>query len=69
MLDDILGVIAEILLDLVPNIVWKVLLFVIGVAIAAVGVTMLTESTLTGGGLILVGVCLGLGSSVSVYRR
>lgn len=68
MLDDILEFILEILLELIPNTVWKILLFVIGIVITAVGVTILTESTLTGGGLIIVGVSLGIGSVVSMYR-
>lgn len=68
MLDDILEFILELLLELIPNTVWKILLFVIGIVITAVGVTILTESTLTGGGLIIVGVSLGIGSVVSMYR-
>lgn len=68
MLDDILEFILEILLELIPNTVWKILLFVIGIVITAVGVTILTESTLTGGGLVIVGVSLGIGSVVSMYR-
>jgi hypothetical protein len=68
MLDDILEFILEILLELIPTIVWKTLLFVIAIVITAVGVTILTESTLTGGGLVIVGVSLGIGSLISIYR-
>lgn len=68
MIDDIFEFVVEILLELVPSVVWKILLFVIGIMIIAIGATMLGESPLTGGALLVVGMLLGLGSLVSLLR-
>ena len=68
MIGDIFEFIFEILLDLVPNAVWKILLSVIGIVMTAVGATKITESTQIGVVLIVVGIFLFVGSIVSLYR-
>ena len=68
MIDDIFEFIFDILLELVPNAVWKVLLSVIGVVMTVVGATKITESTRIGVALIVVGTFLFVGSIVSLYR-
>jgi hypothetical protein len=68
MIGDIFEFIIEILIDLLPNFVWKILLFVLGIIITAIGVTMLGESPLTGGALLVVGMLLGLSSLLSLLR-
>ena len=68
MIDDILEFIFELLLELVPNAVWKVLLSVIGILITVVGATRITESTRIGAALIVVGTFLFVGPIVSLYR-
>ncbi|QWC18449.1 hypothetical protein [Halorubrum sp. 2020YC2] len=68
MIDDIFEFIFQMLLELVPNAVWKVLLAVIGTVMAAVGTTVITDSTRTGAALLLVGAVLSVGSLVSLYR-
>ncbi|MEZ3172547.1 hypothetical protein ABNG03_18325 [Halorubrum sp. RMP-47] len=45
MIDDILEFIFELLLELVPNAVWKILLSVVGVVMTVIGATKITEST------------------------
>lgn len=68
MIGDIFEFIVEILLDLIPTFVWKILLFVLGIIITAIGVSMLVESPLTGGVLLVVGILLGLSSLLSLLR-
>lgn len=68
MIGDIFEFIVEILLDLIPTFVWKILLFVLGIIITAIGVSMLAESPLTGGVLLVVGILLGLSSLLSLLR-
>lgn len=68
MIDDIFEFVVEILLELVPSVVWKILLFVIGIIIVAIGATMLGKSPLTGGAMLVVGMLLGLSSLVSLLR-
>lgn len=68
MIGDIFEFIVEILLDLIPTFVWKILLFVLGIIITAIGVSMLAESPLTGGVLLVVGILLGLSSLLSLPR-
>lgn len=68
MIGDIFEFIVEILLDLIPTFVWKILLFVLGIIITAIGVSMLVESPLTGGVLLVVGMLLGLSSLLSLLR-
>ena len=68
MIDDIFEFIFELLLELVPNAVWKILLSVVGIAMTVVGATKVTESTRLGAALILVGTFLFVVSIVSLYR-
>lgn len=68
MIDDILESIFELLLELVPNAVWKVLLSVVGIVMTVVGATKITESTRIGAALIVIGTFLFVGSIVSLYR-
>jgi uncharacterized membrane protein YgdD (TMEM256/DUF423 family) len=68
MIDDIFEFIFELLLELVPNAVWKVLLSVVGIVIMVFGATRTTESTRIGAALIVVGTFLFVGSVVSLYR-
>ena len=68
MIDDILAFVFDIVLDFVPTIVWKLLLFVIGIVLTAVGVTLLDNSPQTGSALILVGMVLLVGLLVSLAR-
>ena len=68
MIDDILAFVFEIVLDLVPTIVWKLLLFVIGIVLTAVGVTLLDNSPQTGSALLVVGMVLLVGLLVSLAR-
>jgi hypothetical protein len=68
MIDDIFGFVFEIVLEFVPTIVWKLLLFVIGIVLTAVGLTLLDESPQIGRALIVVGVVLLVGLLVSLAR-
>lgn len=68
MLDEIVEFVLDMLLELVPNVVWKILLCVLGVVMTAVGATIVTESTRVGVGVIAVGTFLFGGSLVSLYR-
>jgi hypothetical protein len=68
MIDDVFGLIFDIVVEFVPTIVWKLLFFVIGMVMTATGVTILGESTRTGSVLIAVGVVLLVGTLVSLVR-
>mgnify|MGYP007091087888 CR=1 FL=1 len=68
MIDDIFGFVFDVVLEFVPRIVWKLLLFALGIVMTAVGVTLLDTSPRTGSALIVVGVVLLVGSLVSVAR-
>jgi uncharacterized membrane protein YgdD (TMEM256/DUF423 family) len=68
MIDDIFEFIFELLLELIPNAVWKILLSVVGIAMTVVGGTKITESTRLGAALIVVGTFLFVGSLISLYR-
>jgi hypothetical protein len=67
-IDDVFQLLFGIILDFVPNLVWKILLLLVGIATTAVGATMIGESPQIGGGLILVGMVLLVGSLVSLVR-
>ncbi len=67
-IDDIFGLILDVILEFVPNIVWKLLFLLLGITTMAIGTTMLDESPQTGGGLILVGALLLIGSLVWLLR-
>ncbi|SDY14356.1 hypothetical protein [Halobellus clavatus] len=68
MIDDIFAFVFDIVLEFVPTVVWKLLLFVIGIVMTAVGVTLLDNSPQTGSALIVVGVVLLVGLLVSLVR-
>lgn len=68
MIDDIFAFVFDIVLEFVPTIVWKLLLFVIGTVLTAVGVTLLDESPQTGSALIAVGMVVLVGLLVSLAR-
>jgi len=68
MIDDIFAFVFDIVLDFVPTIVWKLLLFVIGIVLTAVGVTLLDNSPQTGSALLVVGMVLLVGLLVSLAR-
>jgi len=68
MIDDVFEIIFDIVIEVVPTIVWKLLLSVIGIIITAVGVTMFDESPQMGSALAAVGVILLVGSLVSLAR-
>jgi len=68
MIDDVLRFIIDILLELVPNTVWKLILSLVGVVMTVIGASMITESTQLGGGLIVVGTILIIIPLLSLYR-
>jgi hypothetical protein len=68
MIDDIFGLVFDIALEFVPTIVWKLLLFVLGIVMTAVGVTLLDTSPQIGSALIVVGVVLLVGVLISLAR-
>jgi uncharacterized membrane protein YgdD (TMEM256/DUF423 family) len=68
MFDDIFEFIFGLLLELVPNVIWKVLLSMVGIAMTVFGATKITESTRLGAALIVVGTFLFVGSLLSLYR-
>ena len=68
MIDDIFEFIFDIVLEFIPTIVWKLLLFVIGIVLTAVGVTLFDTSPQRGSALIVVGVVLLVGLLVSLAR-
>jgi len=68
MIDDVLRFIIDILLELVPNTVWKLILSLVGVVMTVIGASMITESTQLGGGLIVVGTVLVIIPLLSLYR-
>jgi len=68
MIDDIFEFIFDMIIEFVPTIVWKLLLFVIGIVMTAVGVTILDKSPQTGSALIVVGVLL-LGGALFLMAR
>jgi len=67
MIDEILELVLDVVLEFIPNIVWKVLAFVLGVVITAAGLITFNESALTGGLLIAVGMFLLAGSVISSF--
>jgi len=65
MIDEIFELGLDIVVEFVPNSVWRVLAFVAGVVIMAAGLITFNESAWTGGLLIAVGMCLLAGSVIS----
>lgn len=68
MIDEILEFAVDVLLESIPNIGWKFLLFLAGISTAPVGWSTINKSTQAGGVLIVVGVIIAIGSLVSLYR-
>jgi hypothetical protein len=68
MIDEILGFVFDALIELVPAVVWKLLFLLIGIMMIGIGLTVLEQSTQTGGALIVVGTLSMIGSLVSLYR-
>lgn len=68
MIDEILELLLDIVVEFIPNSVWKVLSFVIGAVATATGIIMFTESPLAGGVLIVVGMLLLVWPIISWYR-
>ena len=64
MIDEILELILDVVIEFIPNSVWRVLAFVLGVVITAAGLITFNESALTGGLLIAVGMFLLAGSVI-----
>lgn len=67
MIDEILELVLDVVLEFIPNSVWKVLAFVLGVVIMAAGLITFNESSWTGGVLIAVGMFLLGGSVISSF--
>lgn len=68
MIDEILELLLDIVVEFIPNSVWKILVFVIGAVATAAGVIMIDESLWTGGALITVGLFLLAGSVISWFQ-
>ena len=68
MLDDILGVVVDFLVASIPDVVWKLIILVVGCVVAGIGVTMLEESTRLGLVLLGAGSILAGGSLISLLR-
>jgi hypothetical protein len=68
MIDEILELLLDVVVEFIPNSVWKILAFVIGAVATAAGVLMIDESVWTGGALITVGLFLLAGSVISWFR-
>jgi len=68
MIDELLEFIIDILLELVPNIVWKFILSLVGIVMTVIGASMITESTQLGGVLTVVGTVLIIVPLLSLYR-
>jgi len=68
MLGEILEFVFDILVEFIPNAVWKFFCFLIGIVVMAIGTTIVNDSMQTGGALIVVGMLLMIGSLVSLYR-
>jgi hypothetical protein len=68
MIDEILELLLDVVVEFIPNSIYKIFVFVIGAVATAVGVLMINESLWTGGALITVGLFLLAGSVISWYR-
>lgn len=67
MIDEILGFVVDILLEFIPNSVWKLLLFLTGLAMTVIGTSIISESAQTGGALIIVGGVLIIAFLLSLF--
>jgi len=68
MIDEIVELLLDVIVEFIPNSVWKILAFVIGAVATTAGVLMIDESLWTGGALITVGLFLLAGSVISWFR-
>ena len=68
MIDEILELLLDVVVEFIPNSVWKILTLVIGAVATAAGALMIDESLWTGGALITVGLFLLAGSVISWFR-
>jgi hypothetical protein len=68
MIDEILELLLDVVVEFIPNSVWKILVFVTGAVATAAGVLMIDESLWTSGALITAGLFLLAGSVISWYR-
>lgn len=68
MIDELFEGVFDLVLGVVPNVVWGFLCMLGGVATTAIGVGIFSESALSGGILIAVGVLLVVGVLVVWYR-
>jgi hypothetical protein len=68
MIDEIGELLLDAVVELIPNRVWKILAFVIGLVATAAGVLMIDRSLWTGVTLVIVGLFL-LGGSVLSWLR
>ena len=68
MIDEIVGLFLDVVVEFIPDSVWKILAFVIGAVATAAGVLIINESLWTGGALITVGLFLLAGSVISWFR-
>lgn len=68
MIDDLFELLLDVAVELIPNSVWKLLAFILGIVLIGAGVMLFNQSTSTGGVLVLVGIT-SLGSSVISWYR
>ncbi|RJX48943.1 hypothetical protein [Halonotius pteroides] len=68
MIDEIVELLLDVIVEFIPNSVWKILAFVVGAVATAAGVLVIDESLWTGGALITVGLFLLAGSVISWFR-
>jgi len=68
MIDKIFETIFWVLLDLIPDRVLKIVVFIIGIVTTGGGVQLLSESLWAGGALTMIGLFL-MGGSVRIILR
>jgi len=68
MIDKIFEIVFWVLLDLIPDRVLKIVVFIIGIVTTGVGVQLLSESLWAGGALTMIGLFL-MGGSVRIILR
>lgn len=68
MIDEIVELLLDVIVEFIPNSVWKILAFVIGAVATTAGVLIIDESLWAGGALITVGLFLLAGSVISWFR-
>ena len=61
MLDDIIEPVFDVILELVPTVIPKLLLLLAGLAAVAVGVPLLADAPLVGGALTVLGAAAVIG--------